>query len=201
MKYFNSTEILFSIIAFLAVGIFFGGLYHSFKLLFVFIKDVLFSYKRAHIRYNKKAKTVKILEQNSHNNSFLMQITDFIFVIFSGVTYILFLYIFLDGTFRFFSLMFFAVGYIFSLKTLDKFFSFALRKTLKAILLVFDFLTFVLLAPIFYLFGIIKRILIPIINFIALRYKNKRIKSLIKNKKRQARNFFKALALFLIIST
>ena len=72
MKYFNSTEILFSIIAFLAVGIFFGGLYHSFKLLFVFIKNVLFSYKRAHIRYNKKSKTVKILEQNAHNNSFLI---------------------------------------------------------------------------------------------------------------------------------
>lgn len=190
MKYFSGEEVFFSIIAFLFAGIFFGGLYHSFKLLFVFIKDLFFSYKRAYIRYSKKIKKQNILEQNIHANAFLLQSIDFIFVLFLGTVYILFLYIFLDGTFRFFSLLFLALGYIFSLKTLDKFFSFVLRKTLKTILIVLDFLLFVILSPIFYLFGIIKRILRPIIAFINIKYKKQRTKSLIKNKKREALKFF-----------
>lgn len=201
MKYFESGEIIFSIISFLLLGIFCGGLYHSFNLVFVFIKELISSPKRAYIKYRNKIKTKKILEQNVYKNSILLQITDFAFILFAGILYIIFLYIFLDGTFRFYSLLFLGAGYLFSLNSLDKFFSLFLRKSFKLILVIFDFLLYIFLCPLFYLSGIIKRISMPIITFIVLKYEKKRTNSLFKHKKREVQNFLNSLPLFLIIST
>jgi len=177
MIYSSIYEILIAAISFFALGIIFGGLYNSFSYFYLFIKGMLFLPRNAYLKYAKKREKDYKTKQKSHNH-----FIDFVFVFLFGIFYILFSYVFLDGSLRLFSLFFTAAGYMISFKILSLFFTLAVSKVISGILKISEQLVFIFLLPLFKTLTIIKKLILPIINTLQLKFELKKYNALKRKK-------------------
>ena len=183
MIYFTSYQILISMLSFFLLGALFGGVYGCERYLFYFLKKLVLSPKSAYIKYTKQDNTAKNTKQN--NKTLAFQISDFVFVFILGLCYIIFSYLFLDGSFRFFSLVFLCIGYAISLNLIGAFLSRCLYKFLNIILLTYERFIYLILFPTFLFSSLIKKVTAPIIMVIYEKYQTIKFKRLEKIKRRQ----------------
>ena len=177
MIYSSIYEILIATISFFILGILFGGLYNSFSYFCLFLKGMILLPKNAYLKYAKKLKTNYNSEQNCKND-----LMDFLFILLFGISYILFSYVFLDGSLRLFSVFFTIAGYVISFKILSSFFTLTVRKFILGVLKISESLFFIFLLPLFKTLTIIKKLILPIINIIKVRLELKRYSSLKRRK-------------------
>ncbi len=188
MIYFHNDEILFSVLSFFVLGILSGGIYTSLVCFFLFIKVCVSTPKRLYLKYKNKINTRIKIEQNFEKTKIGIQLSDFTFVYFWGILFILFSYLFLDGLFRIYTLAVFGIGYFVSKKTLGQFFSkailFLLNFTLRTIDFVFNFILY----PFFIAADILKRLISPIIVLIQKKYRREKYKLLLNKKLKEIEN-------------
>ena len=145
MIYFSAAEILLAMLSFFGLGFLFGGVYNCERYLFYFFKNFILSPKTAYISYKNKNNTKEKPKQSKRNQNITVQLFDFVFILFFGVCYILFSYLYLDGSFRFFSLIFLALGYLLSMKVFSAFFSLAVCKISNRVLHIYEKIVYLIL--------------------------------------------------------
>ena len=177
MIYFSTQETLSAIVSFFILGGFFGGIYNSFELLINLVPQILILPIRVLKKYivmNKK----RVKPKQKYKISVYKNIFDFVFIIICTLFFILFSYLFLDAATRTFSLISFAFGYIISYKFLGRQFSILIRKTTDIIYRVLYLIYSLLIYPLFLLGVVIKKLFMPIINYVFscfIKHKNKKI--------------------------
>lgn len=189
MIYFSIKEIITSIISFFILGCFCGGAYKSSYILLDFSKKLLALPVYSYRKHNKNLKLDIIIRQRARSELFT-NIFDFLFTVLISISFILFSYVFLDGSVRAFSLLFFAFGYILSLNFLSGYITVILIKSTNCLFLFFLFIYCILLYPLFFLIGIIKKIIEPIINSMVNKLEIINTKRIIQKKSKQIEKFF-----------
>ena len=189
MIYFSIKEIVSAIVSFFILGCFFGGVYNSSLILLNFFKKVLvlpiYSYKK----YNRTLKSHIITRQKRKSKSFI-NIFDLLFILIISIFFILFSYVFLDGSIRLFSLFFFILGYILSLNFLSGYITTVLTKATDFLFSLILLLCFIVLYPAFSIINIIKKLIEPIISLVRNRLKIIKNKRIILKKSKLIEKFF-----------
>lgn len=177
MIYFSTRETLSAIFSFFVLGGFFGGIYNSFELLITFLKQVVvipICIFKKYIVSNKK----RVKFRQKRKTSIYKSVFDFLFILICALFFILFSYLFLDAAIRMFTLISFSLGCVISYKFLGRQFSGLIRKITDIIYKALYSIFSLLIYPLFLLSRVIKKLLMPIINYVFscfIIYRNKRI--------------------------
>lgn len=188
MFYFTVWETLSLTLILLLFGTLFGAAYSSFKIILAFPVRVVFLPLYSFKKYFNIQNTKQKQEQNLVYK-ILNHILDFVFMILLTVSLMVISYIFSDGAVRAYSILFFAIGYIFSFKFLSRPFSFFSIKSTGLIYAVLANLTFLILYPMFFGAELIKKIIMPIINRVKLSIRKQKNNKIIKSKLKKAEAF------------
>lgn len=183
MKFFEFKEILLAVFCSAAFGGIFGGIYPSFNLV---LEGIISIFRLPVSLFQKSLKTIvsSFKKSNGHlqKSKYRRDIFDFIYFLILGFGYALLTYLLLDGIFRLYMLVFFAVGFVFSKKTLGAFFERILTLVIKLVYIISTFVLFAFVFPIKHISGLF---VLPIFKALYRLFSKYRSKALLSKKIRR----------------
>ena len=160
------------------LGLLLGALYDVIRLSRIIFGVSVYSDKNR--EFSLYARGVKNIFARKRGNIFTciyLALTDFVFFLLSAVIFILFLYIFNYGIFRWFFLIFSILGFLFYYKTAGRLFVSASTVVSSYLMLVLNLILFAAVYPFRTLVKLIRRLVHPLISDIKTvldKSKNKR---------------------------